>query len=318
MISYRGHAQQDIIQSLVQACELAQKHSPGPACDAEIDAVLAEIPHLQSAADDDAFRAALKNSDISILQRMHELFEVYAIDNTDGIGRQVFKSLHAWDAFSGFITADLRPVDSEIMLYQFTQGIRRLGSVDEASVRDLVSRSGYITNEPEISGALTDLQALVAAVKNGASDQTLAQHYRDMGVDAAAGRIVRLVVERSGSDPSLYQKDNPWFSRYGIVLEDMVTGARFHDVSQKNEALIKDVYDFVAPFFETDTAEPTLTLGCITADPQAAGGIVLSLTKDVAQALANAFPDRKLIHHDGSPVLPAGTKNPVTPRKPSI
>ena len=101
MVAYRGVPQQNVINSIISACELVQKNSPGPECDKEADAVLDSIPDLQKAADDASFIAALRMSNVSTLRKMGKLFAVYATENTDGLGLQTYKDLHAWGLFDG-------------------------------------------------------------------------------------------------------------------------------------------------------------------------------------------------------------------------
>jgi hypothetical protein len=121
MVSYHGISQQQIINSIIEACEFVHSHSPGPICDGVIDKILADVPAMQSAKNDDDFSSALLKSDH--LCRMRYLFEAYAIDDTGGIGREVLDDLNAWGAFNRFHTAENRPVDFEIA--KFVNGVKK-------------------------------------------------------------------------------------------------------------------------------------------------------------------------------------------------
>ncbi|MBI3441783.1 MAG: hypothetical protein HY052_08315 [Proteobacteria bacterium] len=314
MVAYRGVSKQDILNSIIGACELEQRHSPGPACDKEIDTILAFLPALQKVTDDASFKTALHSSNVSILLRMGELFETYAAENVDGIGRQVFKGLNAWGAFSGMHTLELRPMDEEINIYRFITGIRRIKTVDEEDVRELVGYSSFVTDENEIEKGIKNIQALVSMAQTGASNEELIDVYGQMGGDGAEGRIVRFAIEQLSQDPSLYTSKS-LFDRYGVVLEDMISGAMFDTVQKKNATLIESVNKFLMPFFETDEVE-MIGIGMITNDPKDAGGIMFCVTERVAQAVADAFPDQKVLRGSDNSVIAPSTSKPSITKQP--
>jgi hypothetical protein len=316
MVAYRGVSQQDIINSIINACELEQKNSPGPACDKEIDTILASIPALQKAADDKSFMTALQNSNASILLRMGELFETYAAENTGGVGRQVYKDLNAWGAFSGAMTMELRPMDKEISIYRFITGLRRIKSVDEKEVQELIKHSSFVADEKEIEKGIENLRSVVGMAQAGASNQTLADAYEKMGVSWAEGRLVRFSVEQLSQDPTLSTLSKPLFGTYGVVLKDTVTGARFDTVQKDNAALIESVNQFLRPFYESDEVQ-MIGIGMITNDPKDPCGIMFVVTERVAQAVADAFPDQQVLRGaDNTVIAPSGTQAPTTNNHP--
>ena len=316
MVAYRGVSQQDVINSIICACELEQKHSPGAACDKEIDTLLADVPMLQKATDDAKFISALRDSNVSILLRMRELFEAYAINNTDGVGRKVFENLNTWGAFVGSITMEWRQMDGEINIYSFITELRRITAVDEQRVREIIRESRYKTDEKEIRDGIADLRSVVSLAQSGASDQMLTEAYERMGIGSAEGRIVREAVQQLSKDTTIYATSANLFDKFGVVIKGM-NRDNVQQKMQENKQLIEDVQKVVNIFAVTDEVMNGfgVMIGIIRdqdinlANKNGPLGIVFVSTNRVAQAVADAFPNETVLRSDGSTVLPSVAKS---------
>ncbi|MDD9900811.1 MAG: hypothetical protein OXT65_07520 [Alphaproteobacteria bacterium] len=303
MPSYHGVERDEIVQSIKESLELLEKHSPGPYTQAYIDDVHKTTPlsEIASAQTDKELVGAVNGSKTSYLfLRLSEVLLVHAAKNTDGTAADTYHRLTAWGATDGATAMNYTPLDKEADLWLLKTHARSIADNPPAKTK----------NDAELDlDAQKDLMTVARAFKfstaNGNSvaadvfeKKNLNERYLLLNAARALSPLKPDAKALSASPP---------IQGYGLEC----------DIKQDKEdlrALRDKVEEALGPYWGLGEVGST-GIGLIThnEDPKKDKlGIVFNASARAAEAVANAFPNERVLNSDGNRLQPKG-KPPAPP-----
>jgi len=296
MARYRGYDKQHIIDSLQNAENFLRSLAIGPATDDMLDEWLKEEPYkkLSEAQNDkDLVDAMLISDSGKIFLRSHEIFRTHALTDTAGKGRDVYEDLMCWGAFSGMVTHELRPSDTEeyqhlITLYD--DYIQANIDPDAALSKQALDASKFLQKIEKDYSAKTVGQA-IKVLKDGFAKQ----EFRDYQVKEAYAALSEL----EANFKSALKAKSP-FQAYGIAVD--YDGKDFQEIQRLANGFLPKLYTVLEKYHALDEVDlGHVMLGSVTKD-QSKNGVLFFATERAAQAVMRALPDEKLVDYNGDPV----------------
>lgn len=320
---YRGVEQSVLVNSITDAIELLETHSTGPECQKMIDSLRAVDPAtsvsklgaIQNAKDNKELASAIRNSGTDgLFGAMGEVLQFHAVYNTDGKGLDIVERLYQWGAGSGARTLAYQAIDEETDSWLAMSYARKV-EMKEENLEKLAGVAEALTqNKVALVHAFKAITQLVEGGATGADDDTMRKLF--LTLDLHERHVAKGTLSMISLDGALanLEFDRP-MGQFGIVMEDMTAGRTGWD-DPKVMPLVEKISEILDPFRETDEVSRT-GVGIITKGPYEEGktpqGIIFGSTKRVAQAVADAFPELKVIDYEGRKIAP-NTMKPQPPK----
>lgn len=296
MARYRGYDKEHIIESLQNAENFLRSLAIGPATESMLDNWLKDEPYktLSEAQNDKDLIDAVQITDATnVFLRSHEIFRAHALVDTAGKARDVYEDLLCWGAFSGMVTHELRPSDTE----EYEHLIAFYGDYIQANIdpagalpKQALDASKFLQKVEKDYGAKTVGQA-VEVLKDGLTKQEFRDHQVKEAYAALAGLEGNFKQELKAKSP---------FQAYGIVVE--YEGNNFQEIQQRANRFLPKLYEVLEKYHELDEVDRgRVMLGTVTKD-QDKNGVLFFATERVAQAVMRALPDEQVVDYNGDPV----------------
>ncbi|TAL40184.1 MAG: hypothetical protein EPN97_00725 [Alphaproteobacteria bacterium] len=323
MPSYRGVEQSAIVKSITDAIEFLETHSTGPECQKLIDRLrtpdaatgVSPLGAIAHAATNKELASAIRGSGAGwLFGATGEVLQFHAVYNTDGKGLDIVERLYQWGAGAGARTLAYNKIDEECDAWLAMSYARKVGMTEE-NLEKLAGVADALTqNKVALGHAFKAITQLVEMGAAGADDDAMRQLFLTLDLHerhVAKGTLSTVTLD--GAQANL-EFDRP-MSQYGIVMEDMTAGRTGWD-DPKVLPVVEKISEILDPFRETDEVSRT-GVGIITKGPYEEGktpqGIIFGSTARVAQAVADAFPELKVIDYEGRKIAP-NTLKPQGPK----
>lgn len=322
MPSYRGVEQSAIVKSITDTIEFLETHSTGPECQKLIDRLrtpdaatgVSPLGAIVNAATNKELASAIRGSGTGwLFGATGEVLQFHAVYNTGGKGLDIVERLYQWGAGAGARTLAYNKIDEECDSWLAMSYARKVGMTEE-NLEKLAGVADALTqNKVALGHAFKAITQLVEMGAAGAEDDAMRQLFLTLDLHerhVAKGTLSTVTLD--GAQANL-EFDRP-MSQYGIVIDDMTKGK----IGWSDESLVplvEKVSEILDPFRETDEVNRT-GIGLITKhveggeNPQ---GIIFGSTARVAQAVADAFPELKVIDYEGRKIAP-NTLKPQGPK----
>lgn len=324
MPSYRGVSQTDLIQSINDALELLETHSPGPGIQKNIDNLRVVDPATNQSP---LGKLAAAQDDLQLVEAVRGLWQVtgfmsplycfHAMEDTDGKGLNVYKQLGAWGATSGARDMAYHEEDGEMDSYLVAQYAKKLAQ-----------RMPVITGLKNIFWAVATngrdgllsahkLNSIVRKARRGASDTELQDAFlkhedirdRHIIVDAAEASLHRYEGQKNNL-PEI-----ECMGQFGLVMPELGKSLNWGsaEVTEKAEKVQKILEPFMALDEVSMCGVGLIMLGDGNFDRNGPQGVMFGSTRRVAEMVKAAFPDMDVIDYKGKAVeLPV--PKPSTPQ----
>jgi hypothetical protein len=315
MPAYRGVDQAEVLRSINDALELLETHSIGPACQTRIDALrqpsantggLSPLTAIANATDDVGLAAAINASGVNwLFMRASEVLTFHAVANTDGKGLDVLERLHGWGALSGMMTHEYNDFDEAAGAW-LAGNYARLVKPSEENLQKIAMVSEALTdNQVAFTNAFAAITQLVEKAAAGATDAEMRAPF--LALDLHERHIVcnTLAAVSTLKDRAANLTFDHPMSQYGVVVDDLMTGKMAWG-DPKLGALAEKIGKVLEPFREVSEVNH-LGVGLIGTnyeDKNCPQGIVFGGTLRAAQAVADAFPELRVIDYEGHALAP--------------
>lgn len=318
MPSYRGVSKEELICSVNEVLELLETHSIGPECQKEIDKLrtaddtgTSALGRLAAAETDRELVEAI-SSVHGLLVLLGGVLEYHAEHNTDGKGMDIWDRLGDWGGVGGARMLAYYPIDGESDVWLL---LRRIESA--ALTKDTLKKMEDVVSAESANGrkdqavlaaqAVVDIYNMVFGDTAVTGEELRAPFEAlDLGARNIAGKLAEALQPPAPEKPKP-QKKSP-IDTYGIQLPD---GFNLDYRQSPMKELMTAVEKVVNPYMEINEV---MALGCgfIGEIKDGRKGVMLWCTKRVAQVLADAFPNEKVIDKDGNVIA---SSIPARPKK---
>ena len=296
MARYRGYDKQHIIESLQNAENFLRSLAIGPATEEMLDEWQKDEPYkeLSAAQNDKDLITAMRLTDAnSVFLRSHEIFRAHALLDTNGQARGIYEDLLCWGGFSGMVTHELRPSDTEEYAYLidlYGDYIRGSHDLSATLSKQALDASKFLQKVEKDYGAKTVGQAM-DILKDGFAKQEFRNHQVKEAFAAIAGLEAAFQDDLKAKTP---------FQAYGIAVD--YDGNDFQEIQRRANEFLPKLYEVLEKYHDMDEVDlGHVMLGSVTKD-QSKNGVLFFATERAAQAVMRALPDEKLVDYNGDPV----------------
>jgi hypothetical protein len=327
MPAHLGIEKAEIVSSINDALALLETYSPGPATQKHIDALrtgnageTSPLGAIAAAKNDVELAQAIQSSGVKwLFQRTHEVLMHHAVQDTDKKGLAILTRLTAWNAAGGATTMNYNKVDEEAQTWLAVQTIRNQTNLthNEATGRIYAVRMGLSDDASTLNSAHRAVAKMYDQAHNqGASDEAIAKTF--LALDLRERHIARSFIDAIGKDDNAPKIElNSPIGRYGVIIESM-SGP---DAQPVPPFKVYQTFANTAIRFSEVGEVEQVAIGII--DPEhletSPRGITFHATKRVAEAVASALPDHRVIASTGEEIVPPAppktVKAPKTQKK---
>ncbi len=328
---YRGIEQSRLLNSINEGLYLLEKYSIGAECQKHIDEIRAVDPAsgassldgITQAKSDLALAQAVRQCKAAdILNSLHSVMKYHALNNTAGIGLQVFENLSQWGAFDDSMSGGYSKIDGERqgwLLCRYARKIADGQASPSLKHRFMLAAEAIFDRESGAERKIGKrlLKEAVRQAKKDTTDQSIVNYFNTLNISDRHVLLDTAMI-MAGMTPEKLQNTSP-IGRYGVVVDDLQTKRiSFSDPSVT--AVVEDVEKALRRFDDLDEVGMT-GIGRILLDSYGKNdplGVIFCSTKRAAEAVALAMPMHKVIDSKGKAVLSSSPSQPkaVVPKLP--
>lgn len=300
MPSYRGLDQSAVLHALQNGLALLEKHPIGAEGKRQVTEGKAALSAIAAATSDLELVGAIRDCHaVYFFNRLYPVMEYHAVNNTDGVGLQVFEDLSRCGAFGGAMSQEYNQLDHEQECWLMCRYVRKI-----EDSHDISSLKGWFT-----LAALGICDQTRAVRGKTLTDEEIAECF-DVMQFPERDTVMRTACQMAGMVPENLPDKNP-IQRYGIAIPGME-----YPLDSVTRALRQEIDNILAPFWTLDEVRMS-GLGAINPDHPADNvlGITFNSTRRAAEAVATAFPQHVVVDSQGQKVKPASKR--TTPKPPA-
>lgn len=318
MPTYHGLEKLELVRSIKDALGLLE--SVGPECQKYINKIRAvqttghsQLDLIETATSDIALAKAVNSTLIDwLLMRTVEIFDFHALENTNNNGIDIVKRLHQWGAFYGAMTLEYNRIDAEGDSWLAMAYARKISPTNE-NLEKITQVSTHLSNDKHVLAVVVStVNRLIEVGAAGGNDEDMKQLFLKLNL-----------YERNVTKDTLYTlflngRAKPEFQSFmkgfGVVI-DGLKEERVKADDSSVKAVCKKIEEVLEPFRLTDMNKTGIGpgIGCINLHDfqQSTRGMCFYSTLRVAQAVADAFPDMKVIDSEYQIIVSNASSNSI-------
>lgn len=312
-MKYLGVEKSEIIATLKDAERFIRSLNLGPETEKALDERIqnrAAYKNLENAMNEAQTARALEDGGLTEqFRRMSDIFRFYAATENDGRVQSLFNRLSAFSTFNGMTTHEYRSTDAEEDRFLMKEYIKHHLRIKNTQKFKAILKEFANRNKGRDYSNIDDTFSKLTKFAEGNNDQAFEHLFAKM--DLHQRHVITAALKSAtGLDEKMAKVSAPSpHNVYGIVIEDMPKNF------EESSKLLRPILDRLQPVLDKYADTGDIEMGVMIGIVRQKGaqknleGISLFITKRVAQDVANALPDQKLVNYEGQRIMPKHTKD---------